>query len=877
MKPVKLEMSAFGSYAEKTTVDFSALGEEGLFLIAGDTGAGKTTIFDAISFALYGQASGGDERKKSKTFRSDYAKIDIPTYVELIFEHRGETWKIRRNPEYERPYLRGIGMTTESSGAMMTNERTGEIIDKTEAVTTKVKELLGLSQDQFTQTVMIAQGDFLKILNAKSDERKKLFQMLFHTSIYARLQDKLKEKKAECDKKKEELEQRILIEAEKIKPESDFEEREILQSYCGKIEHTESLCELLDKLIKKEKRIENAAAEKIRDTEKRIEQLTAEIERGTQTNEDLKEREKARKDLAALNLQRDSVEACRKTLERARKAQNIETAEALLKKTEESLVKMKKKLEESKKKLKETKAQIPSAAKEYEEAKSRTEDIQKIKIEIDNLEKGAPLLEEISKLKDDFAKKQRECKMRSEEFEQISLEFTEMFNRYCQSQAGILADKLKEGEPCPVCGSVTHPNPAKQASDAVTEEMLKKARNKRSDAENKLNAVSEKANEINLKLSEKKAESKAMKIDENETKESLQDKSQEKENLRKKYQSEIERTDKILTDLKNAKSFCTGEINSASEGSAKLNKEYEVYAKEFQDKLKKVGFENTEDYLSAKKSEEEQITLDNKVKDYEQNVSSLKDRLKKLDGKLKEKEYVDLAKLEKAKNDLGEDKKIAEIEKDDVFKRLSSHEEALKGIKKAYGEIQKKKPHWTIVEQLYLCCSGQSEKGQKRVKLTFEAYVQQYYFNQVIAAANQRLWVLSDKQFTLRCREEAKGFKSQSGLDLEVLDQNTGLWRDVSTLSGGESFMASLALALGLSDVVQSQSGQIQMDAMFIDEGFGTLDENALQSALELLSELASGKRLIGIISHVHELEERIDKQIMVSKTLNGSKIAIMV
>ena len=163
------------------------------------------------------------------------------------------------------------------------------------------------------------------------------------------------------------------------------------------------------------------------------------------------------------------------------------------------------------------------------------------------------------------------------------------------------------------------------------------------------------------------------------------------------------------------------------------------------------------------------------------------------------------------------------------------------------------------------------------VKLTFEAYVQQYYFNQVIAAANQRLWVLSDKQFTLRCREEAKGFKSQSGLDLEVLDQNTGLWRDVSTLSGGESFMASLALALGLSDVVQSQSGQIQMDAMFIDEGFGTLDENALQSALELLSELASGKRLIGIISHVHELEERIDKQIMVSKTLNGSKIAIMV
>ena len=203
------------------------------------------------------------------------------------------------------------------------------------------------------------------------------------------------------------------------------------------------------------------------------------------------------------------------------------------------------------------------------------------------------------------------------------------------------------------------------------------------------------------------------------------------------------------------------------------------------------------------------------------------------------------------------------------------HEDALKEIREARRLQKRREEYWAVIRDLYNCCAGITG-GAYRGKLTFEAYVQQYYFKQVVAAANQRLTVLTEGQFTLRCREEARDRVRQSGLDLDVLDRGTGQWRDVSTLSGGESFLASLALALGLSDVVQAQSGAVRMDAMFIDEGFGTLDDNALRNSLQVLSDLAGGSRLIGIISHVRELEERVEKQLIVSKTLKGSRVELI-
>ena len=177
-----------------------------------------------------------------------------------------------------------------------------------------------------------------------------------------------------------------------------------------------------------------------------------------------------------------------------------------------------------------------------------------------------------------------------------------------------------------------------------------------------------------------------------------------------------------------------------------------------------------------------------------------------------------------------------------------------------------------VLKDLYQVAAGQVP-GQSRI--TLETYVQQRYFSSVILAANRRLNVLRRGEFQLHIKKGAGSLRSQTGLDLEVLDANTGRWRDVSTLSGGESFLASLSLALGLSDVIQAQSGGIRLDAMFIDEGFGTLDEEALNDSINLLNSLTGGDRMIGVISHRQELEERIDRKILVKKGAKGSFITV--
>lgn len=265
-----------------------------------------------------------------------------------------------------------------------------------------------------------------------------------------------------------------------------------------------------------------------------------------------------------------------------------------------------------------------------------------------------------------------------------------------------------------------------------------------------------------------------------------------------------------------------------------------------------------------------------RIRRHNEQKKSLSDQAEQLRQKLQDRKRVDLAELEAMQQAAEAQRETAEREEKTLSAHLTLYEDVLKDIREARRQIKRREERWAVIRDLYDCCSGKAG-GNRRAKLTFEAYVQQYYFKQVVAAANKRLTVLTDGMFTLRCKEEARDRVRQSGLDLDVLDRSTGQWRDVSTLSGGESFLASLALALGLSDIVQGQSGAIRMEAMFIDEGFGTLDENALRNALQVLSDLSDGKRLIGIISHVHDLEERIDKQIVVSKTLRGSQITVTV
>ena len=880
MKPIQLVLSAFGPYVERTVIDFSALGEEGLFLIAGDTGAGKTTIFDAISFALYGEASGGKEKRKSKSFHSDYVSDQTETYVELTFRHRGETWWIRRNLEYQRPAKKkkdGMETTTrQAADAQMRNEDTGEEILRMDDVNRRVRELLGLTQDQFTQTVMIAQGDFLKILTASSDDRKKLFRDLFHTNLYVDLQSRLQEKNRACADEQKALEQTILREEGKIDPEAEFAEREILLSYCGQIQHTDALCALLARLIEQEKAAQELAKAQKKEAADQIGALIAAVTEGERVNRDFADLESKKARLAALTAGQGEIDARRAALAAARRAQQLETDEALMRRTRRDMDAQRAALSEAQAALEQAEKALPEAETRMKEAESRGGEIHALLAQAKQMEDCLPVLGEVERLKAALDTQKRELQRLTEASSRAQAAYTVAQNSYYLSQAGLLARELKAGQPCPVCGSTAHPCPAQITPETVTRQALEQAAKRRETAEKAQGDAATRLAANRAALDEREGRLRALKIGADETRQRLAARIDAAHQAAANRQRAIDEARSAYQAMDKRKTAAQSAVDAAQKQLAALQKDLRAQTEAFEQKRAAHGFEDEASYRLAKRTDAEIERLDREIRNFDEQKRTLAAQTRELEDKLSGRQKTDLTALQNRRAAALDRQAKAENAEKAMVRKLTLHETAEREIRQANAAIQKKRGKWQIIQELYTCCAGIAA-GNPRAKLTFEAYVQQYYFRFVVAAANKRLTRLTDGMFTLRVMREAANRVSQSGLDLEVLDRSTGQARDVSTLSGGESFLASLALALGLSDAVQSQSGQIRMDAMFIDEGFGSLDENALRSSIDVLLELADGKRLIGIISHVQELEERIDKQIVVTKTPNGSTVRMNV
>ena len=880
MKPIQLVLSAFGPYVERTVIDFSALGEEGLFLIAGDTGAGKTTIFDAISFALYGEASGGKEKRKSKSFHSDYVSDQTETYVELTFRHRGETWWIRRNLEYQRPAKKkkdGMETTTrQAADAQMRNEDTGEEILRMDDVNRRVRELLGLTQDQFTQTVMIAQGDFLKILTASSDDRKKLFRDLFHTNLYVDLQSRLQEKNRACADEQKALEQVILSAEGKIDPEAEFAEREILLSYCGQIQHTDALCALLARLIEQEKAAQEQARAQKKEAADQIGALIAAVTEGERVNRDFADWESKRARLAALTAGQGEIDAQRAALAAARRAQQLETDEALMRRTRRDMDAQRTALSDAQAALEQAKKALPEAETRMKEAESRGGEIHALLAQAKQMEDCLPVLGEVERLKAALDTQKRELQRLTEDSSRAQAAYTAAQNSYYLSQAGLLARELKAGQPCPVCGSTAHPCPAQITPETVTRQALEQAAKRRETAEKAQSDAATRLAANQAALDEREDRLRALKIGADETRQRLAARIDAAHQAAADRQRAIDEARSAYQTLDKRKTAAQSAVDAAQKQLAALEKDLRTQTEAFEQKRAAHGFEDEASYRLAKRTNADIERLDREIRNFDEQKRTLAAQTHELEDKLSGRQRTDLTALQNRQAAALDRQAKAENAEKAMVRKLTLHESAEREIRQANAAIQKKRGKWQIIQELYTCCAGIAA-GNPRAKLTFEAYVQQYYFRFVVAAANKRLTRLTDGMFTLRVMREAANRVSQSGLDLEVLDRSTGQARDVSTLSGGESFLASLALALGLSDAVQSQSGQIRMDAMFIDEGFGSLDENALRSSIDVLLELADGKRLIGIISHVQELEERIDKQIVVTKTPNGSTVRMNV
>lgn len=920
MRPIKLIMSAFGPYASKTVLNLDELGTNGLYLITGDTGAGKTTIFDAITFALYGEASG--DNRESTMFRSKYASADTPTEVELTFIYAGKEYYIKRNPEYDRPKTRGEGFTTEKANAEL-HYPDGRVVTKLREVDRAVEEIMGIDRNQFTQIAMIAQGDFLKLLLASTDDRKKIFQKIFRTRCYYVLQEKLKSESGKLSREYENISASIRQYIEGIKcDEDDVLSIKVKNAKAGMCS-TEETLELLSTLIENDRIEEEKLDEEQKKISKDLDEITVTLTNYETWSKARKSLEKSKSDLSEaiadleiLKANLQSEEANKPKIEDIRK--KIAAIEAELPEYQEldAKIKDRDKLQEGtdelSKELIKQKACLEALQKEIEalsEERKTLEKADKEKAELEarkqKEEDKRKVLKDISKelkaldkLEKQLNKDQEEYSRLSEIVQQKDKEYQRLFKLYLDEQAGIIAETLVDGIPCPVCGSTAHPIRAVKAENAPTKEELEKSKTAYESAQEEAQKASEKAAKTKGQADEKR-DSALLMLNEmfgnvtiDDADELIKDKIadiatvlEEVQNAIDEQQKKIDRRNEIDELLPKKDKERDDLTNSISENDKTLsgNNATLISLKTRIDELvEKLKYESEKKAKEVKKElqgeqkkfEDAYKSADDAVRSQNEKIAGFKAAIKEAENTLADAKEIDEELIKAKQKELKSRNSEIDAKKKVINARKAANESAEKEIKAKSAEVLAVEAKWSWVKALSNTANG-NISGKEKIML--ETYIQMTYFDRIIARANTRFMVMSGGQYELKRRKEAENNRSQSGLELDVIDHYNGTERSVKTLSGGESFKASLSLALGLSDEIQSSAGGIKLDTMFVDEGFGSLDDESLDQAMRALQNLTEGNRLVGIISHVTELKERIDKQIVVTKEKSGgSKITII-
>lgn len=916
MRPTKLTISAFGPYAGRQVLELDKLGTKGIYLVTGDTGAGKTTIFDAITFALYGETSG--DIRRSDMLRSKYAADNVPTEVELIFAYGSKEYTVRRNPEYQRPSKRGGGMVTQKADAQLTYPD-GNIVTKTKEVTTAVESILGVNRSQFTQIAMIAQGEFLKLLLAPTEDRKKIFRKIFKTELFQELQDRLKSESGKLSHKFEEIKNSISQYIDGLTIEGN---EELLKNAKESDVLLSDLIDKVDDIIACDQEEKDKIKEEIAQVEKRLVQVNVDLgkaEEVERTETALQEARSAlgeKKEKLQLLLAEYEAEQKREP-EQAALRQQIALAENELPRYEE-LEQVRKEVDTRKKALEtvlhqrdKEKLQQDKCTLSLNDAKGMLEAVkdagrQEVVLEgrLQQAESRQNTLEVLSKelrnwqkLTQELAEGQEKYLAAAAKAEKMQQEYQQMNRAFLDEQAGILASTLEADMPCPVCGATEHPSPAAKTADAPLETDLEKAKKKSEAAQADAASCSAEASTLGGKVTAKEEEIKKKgaelfdevvfaELDKKIAGEMDESKSQigelkeflriEKEKLQQKAWLE-EQIPKLETDLQKRQETLAN-LNQQSAALEGEIKESEKTLDSVANRLKYESKDQAEKEIKKLQSEADAIqkSIEQARNDFsacKEEVSVLLGRVDSLSGQLAEAPEYDVGVMRRRQAELTEKKKSQSESFTTISARIGSNSAALEKIRRQAKHLTEVSEKWGWVKVLSNTANG--NLGGKE-KIMLETYVQMRYFDLVIQRANRRLMVMSSGQYELKRRNEAENNRSQSGLELDVIDHYNGSQRSVRTLSGGESFKASLCLALGLSDEIQSSAGGIRLDTMFVDEGFGSLDDESLQQAIKVLSGLSEGNKLVGIISHVGELKERIEKQIVVKKDRAGGSRAEM-
>lgn len=898
MKPTKVTMSAFGPYKEEVVIDFTQIGEKGIFLITGDTGAGKTTIFDAISYALYGEASGSNRTVKS--VRSDFADIDTPTFVKLEFSHKGKNYIVTRNPEYERPKKKTEGTTVTSADASM--ECDGEVIaNNIKKVNEKSEEILGINAKQFKQIVMLAQGEFLNILFAGSDNRTEIFRKIFDTTIYKKIQDKIAMKFKNSKDELELSQKEFTTNASNIRWKNEENEYDVSSIKKLTLADTKEVLKRLEREVEENKQQFKESDKLLKNIEKDITTKDKELTELENKNKQidlyqalLKERENLDKEEKEIKELKSNIDKCQKILAK------VAPKEEKVKSTDTEINKLKQEISyingiltlnrnseiEVDKKVKKL-ADLKKSIDVFEKEKTNNEELEKVISKITNITN-------ISAIKEKSDKKYLENERK---FKEINEEYIEKSDERKREMAGILAENLKENEACPVCGSKTHPCIAHKSKSVLTEEELEALKNSvekvRKQKEESFNETVELKSRIDTLISELGIKAEELESYQEKVNKEYKEKQEKNiENINKiseiykqitskrfvletfdyeKVEAEVKEEEKAIKDkiLKN---------KTQAEEKDKLLKtkeqDLEVLVKDYENAFKTLGFESEEAYKKSIYSEKEIEEYQDKIDKFNNKNQENKTRIKDLEETVKGLEKVDVTEKVQELTKLRTeqiDKKSEQMEINSVMQNNQSIFDKLNSNNK---ELEKILSEYLVLEELDDTANGKLT-GKRRIK--FEQYVQATYFDMVIAEANKRLSVMTENRFYLVRREESQNISDKVALELDVMDNYNSKKRDVKSLSGGESFKASLSLALGLSDVIQSYSGGVVVDTLFIDEGFGSLDTDSREQAIATLMQLSDNDKLIGIISHVSELKDAIDKKIIIEKSIDGSKIKMEV
>lgn len=1003
MMPISLTLSAFGPYPDTITIDFESFQEDGLFLITGPTGSGKTMIFDAMIFALYGKTSG--QIRQTDSLRCDRALNEISTFVEFSFSLHQQNYTIKRNPKY---YLEGK-KTPKQPSALLTLPD-GKMVEGIKEVNQKMISLLGVDDQQFKQICMIAQGEFTKLIMASSDEREKVLRELFHSETYQKLEEKLKvHLKVYQDKydlllnKRKDLMQELQVE----------DHQEYLSKQTKLIASQQKEYDDLKKDFDQKKqqlqlyRLQNQRLIQLKDLKQQFQDLKKQendyqelnktvdtLKKAQETNylyisyikqqkklqtlnlnqEDfLKQLKKLEKDYQEKKVQANSLDYKQQTKEKLQNQiqetkqlinqiyqyqndyQNLQTLKQQYRMLDEEhklFLKKKEKFENGLQRDQERIQSEQQVQSEYELIKQQYVRLNEQKVKVHQL---SDYYDQILKLNENKSDLQEDYTVVEKQVDHEKMQYNQMEKLYFRKQAGIFALQLKEDQPCPICGSLHHPHPAQIEKEDITKEKLDQQAKKVKQQEHRLQDILQKILLSNQKkemlVKQTKQLSSELNIQEELSKEifikELDHLSKDEKRMKKEYlelQDELKYIQKlkksVALSLKDMSTYESKELKQAQsleniqvqihQLSGKLddsmrqyeigevNKNYQQVQKKYrqlsleietiQQAYEKVknkyleiktkisslnqqiiqeqeiydeldnkyhtaldAFINEEEFLNLKTQINQISILEKKYQDYLISLKSLNEQIISLENEVKDSTYVDLSSLSETIKEVNQQLR----EKNDDLEKLkinySLKEKMIKDIQKINQQLKKDEDTYQRYLDLYNLASG---KNNARVSI--ERYVLATYFENMLIYANVIMKQLSQGRYQLLRKDDAGKGRSQQGLELDVFDQESGNIRSIKTLSGGESFKAALSLALGLSRMVQDYAGGIELNTLFIDEGFGSLDSQSLDQAMNCLMELHHENKLIGIISHVSDLKDRIERQLVVERKQKQSVIQMI-